>query len=150
VRRVQALISAGGGQAGPLRRSSSSTSGRSVCRFHGHTANVEAQLDVSTRAVTRYFNRITESQQFSSTNRLLRPVPVPDLGDRGVPGGGANWIPYFDQLLSARGQAALLVNFFARGAANDALKRSAIRFSELLYSKLGARRGRYHSEDRRF
>jgi hypothetical protein len=150
VRRVQELISAGGGRESPLRRRSSSTSGRSVCRFHGRTANVEAQLDVSTRAVTRYFNRITESQQFSSTNRLLRPIPVHGLGDYGVPGGGANWIPFFDQLLSARGQGALLVNFFARGAANDALKRSAIRFSELVYSKVGVRRGRYHSENRRF
>jgi hypothetical protein len=150
IQRVRSLISAAGGRESPLRRDSSSTSGRSVCSFHGRTANIEAQLDVATRAVTRYFNRVTESQQFSSTNRLLRPVPVHGLGDRGVPGGGANWIPFFDQLLSARGQGALLVNFFARGAANDALKRSAIRFSELVYSKVGVRRGRYHSEDRRF
>jgi hypothetical protein len=150
IEEVRSLISAAGGRQAPLRRHSSSTSGRSICRFHGRTVNVEAQLDVATRAVTRYFNRITESQQFSSTNPGLRPVPVPGLGDSGVPGGGANWIPYFDQLLSARGEAALLVNFYAQGAANEALKQEAIRFTRLVYAKLGLERGRHHSDDRSF
>lgn len=146
IRRMTSLISAAGGRGAQLQRSSSSTSGRSVCRFHGPAANVEAQLDLATRAVTRYFNRVTESQQFSSTNPGLRPVPVPGLGDSGVPGGGANWIPFFDQLLSARGDVALLVNFYARGATNAALKEEAIRFTRLVYVRLGVKRGRYRSD----
>jgi hypothetical protein len=121
IQRVRSLISAAGGRESPLRRDSSST-------------------------VTRYFNRVTESQQFSSTNPALRPVPVPGLGDSGVPGGGANWIPYFDQLLSARGEGALLVNFYAQGAANEALKEEAIRFTRLLYAELGIERRRRRSD----
>jgi hypothetical protein len=145
VRMVSALVAGAGGRSVPLERTASSTAGRSVCRFRGRSVNVEAQLDAATRAVTRYFNRVTELLQFSSTNAKLRPVPVPALGDRGVPGGGANWVPFFDQLLSVRGERTLLVNFFVRGASTPALKRAAIRFTRLTYDRLGEPRGRHAS-----
>ncbi|HEY7151088.1 MAG TPA: hypothetical protein VH391_05360 [Solirubrobacterales bacterium] len=113
------------------------------CRFETEGVNVHLAIDSAPEARQRYSNRMVESYQFGSgvaaTSTGLRPRPVKGLGDRNVGGGGANWLPIYNQLLSVRGPRVLIVNFFARGGSDGELKAAAIALSREAYSLLGAK-----------
>jgi hypothetical protein len=138
--RVAALVRSAGGSASGLRRSSGGTVRLTRCAFRAPGVNADLGLDAARRAVTRIFNRVTEYAQFSSTTPALRPLPVEGLGDRGVPGGGANWVPAYDQLLSVRGRRAMIATFYVRGASSTQLKRGAIGLTRIAYAALGVGR----------
>ena len=120
---------------GPLRREQVRSVGYSSCRIgtrRPNGVNVHVTLDTAPHVLQGYANRLVESQQFGQeTTKGLSPVPVADIGDRRVGGGGANWIPALNQLLSVRGHHMLAVNVYARGASRserlDVARRLALR-----------------------
>lgn len=111
-----------------------------LCDFRAPGVNASLVLDDGHKAVTRYFNRITEAVQFSSTTPTLRPQQVSGVGDANTPGSGANWIRAYDELLSVRGSGALFATFYVRGASQAQLKQGAIALTRLAYAALGLRR----------
>lgn len=110
------------------------------CRLRRTGLRVRFSLDAAPDARQRYSNRIVESYQFgaggAATSPGLRPRPGEGLGDRNVEGGGANWLPIYNQLLSVRGQRVLIVGIFVRGASDDQLKSAAIALSRDAYRQL--------------
>ena len=120
---------------GPLRREQVRSVGYSSCRIgtrRPNGVNVHVTLDTAPHVLQGYANRLVESQQFGQeTTKGLSPVPVAGIGDRRVGGGGANWIPVLNQLLSVRGHHMLAVNVYARGASRserlDVARRLALR-----------------------
>ena len=140
VARVTALVRAAGGSGNGLRRSSGGSARLTHCDFRAPGVNGSLVLDDGRKAVTRYFNRITEAIQFSSTTPALRPQQVSGVGDANTPGLGANWIPAYDELLSVRGSGALFATFYVRGASQAQLKQGAIALTRLAYAALGLRR----------
>ena len=102
--------------------------------------NVHVTLDTAPEVRRRYDNRITESEQFSSTDKKLFPVPVGGVGDRHVGGGGANWLATFNQLLSVRGQHLLAVDLYVRGVPSGERKRMAKALALAVWRRLGVTR----------
>jgi hypothetical protein len=102
--------------------------------------NVHVTLDTAPEVLRRYDNRITESQQFSSRDKKLFPMPVGGVGDLQVGGGGANWLATFNQLLSVRGQHLLAIDFFVRGVPLEERKRLAKRLALTIWGLLGVPR----------
>ena len=70
---------------------------------------VEISMDAAPDAVQRYQNRITESAQFAVDDKHFQPRPIRGVGARSLGGAGANWLPWLNQLLSARGKRVLIV-----------------------------------------
>jgi hypothetical protein len=70
---------------------------------------VEISMDAAPDAVQRYQNRITESAQFAVDRKHFQPQPVAGIGAAALGGAGANWLPWLNQLLSARGKRVLIV-----------------------------------------
>jgi hypothetical protein len=112
-----------------------------ACRLDADDAEAHLTLDVAPDARQRYSNRMVESYQFGSgagaTSPGLRPRPVKGVGDPKVEGGGANWLPIYNQLLSVRGPRVLIVGMFVKGAADRELRAAATRLSRWAYSLLG-------------
>jgi len=129
---------------GPLRREQVRSVGYSSCRIgtrRPNGVNVHVTLDTAPHVLQGYANRLVESQQFGQeTTKGLSPVPVPGVGDRHAGGGGANWIPALNQLLSVRGHHMLAVNVFARGASRSQLLGVARRLALRTWARLGVPR----------
>jgi hypothetical protein len=70
---------------------------------------VEISMDGAPDAVQRYQNRITESAQFAVDRKHFQPIPVHGIGGQSLGAAGANWLPWLNQLLSARGKRVLIV-----------------------------------------
>lgn len=70
---------------------------------------VEISMDGAPDAVQRYQNRITESAQFAVDRKHFQPQPVSGIGSKSLGAAGANWLPWLNQLLSARGKRVLIV-----------------------------------------
>jgi hypothetical protein len=70
---------------------------------------VEISMDAAPDAVQRYQNRIAESAQFAVDRKHFQPQPVSGVGAKSLGGAGANWLPWLNQLLSARGKRVLIV-----------------------------------------
>ena len=70
---------------------------------------VEISMDAAPDAVQRYQNRITESAQFAVDRKHFQPQPVRGIGEKSLGDAGANWLPWLNQLLSARGKRVLIV-----------------------------------------
>ncbi|HEY6653063.1 MAG TPA: hypothetical protein VI028_02960 [Solirubrobacterales bacterium] len=92
-RRVPSLMAAG-------------TQRLSSCDF---AKVVEISVDGAPDAVQRYQNRITESAQFAVDRKHFQPQPVSGIGSKSLGAAGANWLPWLNQLLSARGKRVLIV-----------------------------------------
>ena len=103
--------------------------------------NVRVTLDTAPHVLQGYANRLVESEQFGQqTTKGLSPVPVKGVGDHHVGGGGANWIPAFNQLLSVRGHHMLAVNVYVRGLPRPERERIAEELALLAWDKLGVPR----------
>jgi hypothetical protein len=103
--------------------------------------NVHVTLDTAPHVLQGYANRLVESQQFGQeTTKGLSPVPVAGIGDHRVGGGGANWIPALNQLLSVRGHHMMAVNVFARGAPRSERLDIARRLALGTWARLGVPR----------
>jgi hypothetical protein len=139
IARVQALVESAGRRQASLRRRASGSE-LSHCSFTAPGVNAELSLDANHDAVRGYFNRMTELSQFSSGQPGLKPRPVPNVGDRGTSGFGANWVPAFDQLHSVRRRQALIATFYVRGATPAQLRAGAIALTRLAYAALGSPR----------
>jgi hypothetical protein len=118
-----------GVRAGRLRLRSIGVGQPAQCVLGAPGASVEVDLDSAPQAARRYFNRITESIQTGLERPSLRPQAVAGVGEGHVPGGGANWIPASEQLLSLRGQRLLIAAVHARGGAESGLRQAAARIS---------------------
>lgn len=70
---------------------------------------LEISMDEAPDAVQRYQNRITESAQFAVDRKHFQPQPVSGIGSKSLGPAGANWLPWLNQLLSARGKRVLIV-----------------------------------------
>ena len=129
---------------GPLRREQVRSVGYSSCRIGTRKPsglNVHVTLDTAPHVLQGYANRLVESQQFGQeTTKGLSPVPVTGIGDRHVGGGGANWIPALNQLLSVRGHHMLAVNLFARGVSRSERLGIARRLARRTWARLGVQR----------
>ena len=112
----------------------------SSCRLGTRNAAIRMTLDTAPNVRTRYDNRITESQQFSSRTPGLFPHLVHGLGDRHASGGGANWLPVFNQLLSIRGSHMLAMTFYVKGVAKPALEEAAVKLARSAWGLLGVPR----------
>jgi hypothetical protein len=108
----------------------------SGCRLNGHGIHLTVTLDTSYGAHQRYFNRVTETQQFGAPDPAKMPHPVPGVGEPGAYGQSAEWIPGLGTLLAVRGNRWLTISYAAAGeprparkAAAAALARRAFRLS---------------------
>lgn len=97
----------------------------SGCRLHGHGISVTIALDTSYGAHQRYFNRVVETQQFGAPDQAKMPHPVPGVGEPGVYGQSANWIPAIGTLLAVRGNRWITINYAAAGESRPARKAAA-------------------------
>jgi hypothetical protein len=122
---------------GPLKQDVVRSYGFSGCELHAADVNIHLTLDSASEVHRRYDNRITESEQFSSQNSRLFPYPVPRVGDRMVAGGGANWLPTFNQLVSVRSDEMLALDFYVRGVSTDLKKQAAAELARSTWSLLG-------------
>ena len=126
---------------GPLKHDQVRSLNFSGCELgRNGVVNVHVTLDTAPEVGRRYDNRITEAEQFSSTNRKLFPVPVGGVGDRHVGGGGANWLAVFHQLLSIRGAHLLAIDFYLRGASLPVTKQTAAKLALTTWGLLGVPR----------
>ena len=112
------------------------TAWRSSCDL---APDVEITLDAETDAVRRYMNRVVESAQFSEGDRSRAPVHVGGIGDPRLRQAGANWLPHFHQLLSARGERVLIVDVNARGLSDSQRLAAARAISLDVWRRLGSR-----------
>lgn len=98
---------------------------------------VELSMDAASDAVQRYRNRIVETAQFSNSIPGHVPRPIKGIGDRRLGAGGANWIAFLHQLLSARGKRVLIVT--VNGDASDSERLAAAKGISLdVYDRLGS------------
>ena len=114
----------------------------SSCRLGAKDVAVRMTLDTAAKVKKRYDNRITESQQFSSQTKGLFPHPVGGIGDLHASGGGANWLPVFNQLLSIRGNHMLAMTFYVKGLSKDGLLSAAKKLALTTWGALGVPRHR--------
>jgi hypothetical protein len=128
---------------GPLRMRKTRSLHLTGCRVEGNGLKAHLAIDSAPDARQRYSNRMVESYQFGSgagaTSSGLRPRTVPGLGDRNVEGGGANWLPIYNQLLSVRGPRVLIVGLYVKGASDTQLKPAAVQLSRRAYVLLDRR-----------
>jgi hypothetical protein len=143
-RAIALIRGASPAAVGPLRRDQVRSVGYSSCRIGTRRPNgitVHVTLDTAPHVLQGYANRLVESQQFGQeTTKGLSPVPVAGLGDRRVGGGGANWIPALNQLLSVRGHHMLAVNVFAHGVPRRERLGIAKRLALRAWARLGVPR----------
>jgi hypothetical protein len=109
----------------PVRASSQPHPPHSECRLQGKRTTATVTLDTSYGAHQRYFNRVTETQQFGAPDPAKMPHPMPGVGEPGVYGQSANWIPALGTLLAVRGNRWVTVNYAAAGESRPARKAAA-------------------------
>lgn len=97
----------------------------SGCRLRGRGVDVTVALDTSYGAHQRYFNRVTEAQQFGAPDPAKMPHPMPGVGEPGAYGQSANWIPAIGTLLAVRGNRWITVNYAAAGKSRPVRKAAA-------------------------
>ncbi|HEU4599929.1 MAG TPA: hypothetical protein VFS26_09285 [Solirubrobacterales bacterium] len=97
----------------------------SGCRLNGHAVHVTVTLDTSYGAHQRYFNRMTETQQFGAPDQAKMPHPVPGVGEPGVYGQSAEWIPALRTLLAVRGNRWLTISYGAEEESRPERKQGA-------------------------
>ncbi len=136
--RVGEVIGARGFRGEFGRAAATGSERLSQCRLEAPGAEVQFSLDAAADARQRYFNRITESAQFSSGDPELAPQPVEGVGARSLPGAGANWIPAFHELLSVRGDRLLIASVSARHLRDRQLMAAAVALSLYVYERLSA------------
>jgi hypothetical protein len=93
-------------------------------------------MDSALDAVQRYQNRITESAQSAVDNPHSQPRPVRGVGSKALGDAGANWLPWLNQLLSARGKRVLIVNVNAESLPRVQRLEAAKAISLAVYDRL--------------
>jgi hypothetical protein len=99
---------------------------------------VEISMDSATDAVQRYQNRITESAQFAVDKRHFQPRPIRGVGSKALADAGANWLPWLNQLISARGKRVLIVNVNTESLPQSQRLSAARAISLAIYERLGS------------
>jgi len=99
---------------------------------------VEISMDGAPDAVQRYQNRITESAQFAVDRKHFQPQPVTGIGARALGAAGANWLPWLNQLLSARGKRVLIVAVNTESVPQAQRLDAAKAISLTVYRRLGS------------
>jgi hypothetical protein len=111
----------------------SGTQRLSSCHF---AKVVEISMDAAPDAVQRYQNRITESAQFAVDRKHFQPQPVGGIGASSLGDAGANWLPWLNQLLSARGKRVLIVAVNTESLPQSQRLASAKEISLAVYDRL--------------
>jgi hypothetical protein len=137
--RVEQVLAAQGfrGQIG--RPAATGSERLSQCRLDAGSAQVQFSLDAGRDAVRRYFNRITETAQFSGGDPEHAPHPVEGVGAARLAGHGANWIPNIHELLSVRGERVLIASVSASRLRDRQLRAAAVGLSLYVYERLRSR-----------
>jgi hypothetical protein len=137
-RRVDA---AAGRDRGALEPSANDSLDLSFCEFRetsGPEIFVRVGLDTATRAVRRYYNRITEARQLPNILDPAegnRPKLVFGVGDDGTYGGaGAYWIPSTRDLTSIDDERMVRVHFYVDGVGERQSKLAAAELARLAFA----------------
>jgi hypothetical protein len=139
-RLSEAIRGLTGRAAPPLSTERLRATNFSSCRASGRDVALRMTLDTAAEVRTRYDNRITESQQFSSQTPGLFPRPVQGVGDRHASGGGANWLAVFNQLLSIRGSHELAITLYVKGVPDAQLESGTKQVALATWGLLGVPR----------
>jgi hypothetical protein len=99
---------------------------------------VEISMDGAPDAVQRYQNRITESAQFAVDRKHFQPQPVSGIGEKSLGQAGANWLPWLNQLLSARGKRVLIVALNTESLPQTERLGAAKAISLAVYDRIGS------------
>jgi hypothetical protein len=99
---------------------------------------VEVSMDGAPDAVQRYQNRIVESAQFAVDRKHFQPQPVTGVGEKSLGQAGANWLPWLNQLLSARGKRVLIVAINTESLPQAQRLAAAKAVSLAVYGQLGS------------
>ncbi|HEX3294271.1 MAG TPA: hypothetical protein VHR38_11100, partial [Solirubrobacterales bacterium] len=99
---------------------------------------VEISMDGAPDAVQRYQNRIAESAQFAVDRKHFQPQPVTGIGEKPLGQAGANWLPWLNQLLSARGKRVLIVAINTESLPQAQRLAAAKAASLAVYGRLGS------------
>ena len=99
---------------------------------------VEISMDGAPDAVQRYQNRITESAQFAVDRKHFQPQPVSGIGEKSLGQAGANWLPWLNQLLSARGKRVLIVALNTESLPQRVRLGAAKAISLAVYDRVGS------------
>lgn len=99
---------------------------------------VEISMDGAPDAVQRYQNRITESAQFAVDRKHFQPQPISGIGAESLGQAGANWLPWLNQLLSARGKRVLIVAVNTEPRVQAQRLGAAKTISLAVYGRLGS------------
>ncbi len=126
---------------GPLERTANDSLDLSFCEYRETTGEdlfVRVGLDTATRAVRRYYNRITEARQLPNIfdpSEDNRPKLVFGIGDDGTYGGaGAFWIPSTLDLTSIKDGRIVKVHFYIPGVPERRAKQAAAELARLAFA----------------
>jgi hypothetical protein len=98
-----------------LKPATEPTPPSSRCRLTGPGAQIGVYLDTAHAARQRYFNRITEQEQFGAPDPAREPHAVPGVGDPAAGNNDANWVPALGSLFAVRGNRWLTVSLYIEG-----------------------------------
>jgi hypothetical protein len=109
----------------------------SVCQWQAPGVRVQMMADSAPRAQLRYYNQLTEQQQFFNPDPERRPYKIKGVGqDSAYGGAGAWWTRTKSQLVAYSKKRILRIRVVGRGFDDAAKRRAASRLGRLGFRRL--------------
>jgi hypothetical protein len=120
----------------PLTARQEDTVGLTSCRYRGKGVTVRVTVDSASQAARRYFNALTERQQFYGDQPKLRPRDVRGVGeDEALGGVAAYWVPSTGRLAAYGFERIVKVDLGVRGLSDAASRRAAARIGRIAFDR---------------
>jgi len=122
--------------SGPLKARQQDTVDLTSCRYSGKGVSVRLSIDSASQAARRYFNSLTERQQFYGDDPKLRPRNLKGVGeDEALGGSAANWVPSTGRLAAYGYERIVKVDLGVRGLSDTASRRAAARIGRIAFDR---------------
>jgi hypothetical protein len=122
--------------SGPLGARQEDTVDLTSCHYRGRGVAVRLSIDSASQAARRYFNSLTERQQFYGDQPELRPRDVKGVGeDEALGGVAAYWVPSTGRLAAYGFERIVKVDLGVRGLSDAASRRAAARIGRIAFDK---------------
>jgi hypothetical protein len=120
----------------PLRTREEDTVDLASCSYRGRGVAVRVTVDSASQAARRYFNSLTERQQFYGDRPKLRPRDVKGVGEDDALGGvAAYWVPSTGRLAAYGHERIVKVDLGVRGLSDAASRRAAARIGRIAFDR---------------
>jgi hypothetical protein len=121
---------------GPLTARQEDTVDLTSCHYRGQGMSVRLTIDSASQAARRYFNSLTERQQFYGDDPKLRPRNLRGVGeDEALGGAAANWVPSTGRLAAYGYERIVKVDLGVRGLSDAASRRAAARIGRIAFDR---------------